>query len=78
METQLTITLDDGTEADVTVSYTLESGCGSHRCCGESQDTTPGDYDEVTIHSVVTCDGNNVMDECDLDEVEMKILEENA
>ena len=78
METQLTITLDDGSEADVTVSYDIEFGCGSHRCCGESRDTTPGDYDEVTIHSVVTCDGNNVTDECDLDEVEMKILEENA
>ena len=78
METQLVVTLDDGSEADVTVSYTLNSGRGSLRCCGESRDTTPGDYDTVTIHSVVTCDGNDVTDECNLDEVEIKILEESA
>lgn len=75
MTTELTITLNDGTEADVTVYFTAIAGSGESIWYGESRATTPSDYDSVEIHSVITWDGDDVTDNCDLEEIEAMVLE---
>lgn len=71
METlETTIFLDNGEEADVTVSFYFKQGEPASYDRGESQMMQPADPDEIEIISVVTCDGVDVTNECDLDRVE--------
>jgi hypothetical protein len=76
MTHETTITLTDGTEADVTVEFTHNESQPAGYVCGECRPITPPEPESIDIISVITCDGVDVTYDIDDEEaLELELLE---